>query len=129
MQRWWNLNTLEETLSTGAVVLMLAGITFDTTFVKNSPNVRVIIALVMASLLIIMIVFYIMSFVQLAVSFTDKTEKFLREDGYTKLDPDLGDLRMPPDARIWCKYGGREREKTAKAQDEKYYLWQKQKLN
>ena len=57
-----------------------------------------------------------------AVSFTDKTEKFLREDGYTKLDPDLGDLRMPPDARIWCKYGGREREKTAKAQDEKYYL-------
>ena len=60
---WWNLNTLEETLSTGAVVLMLAGITFDTTFVKNSPNVRVIIALVMASLLIIMIVFYIMSFV------------------------------------------------------------------
>ena len=58
----------------------------------------------------------------IAVSFTDKTEKFLREDGYKRLDPDLGDLRMPPDARIWCKYGGRERDKVSKAQDETYYL-------
>jgi len=59
---------------------------------------------------------------EVAVSFTDKTEKFLREDGYKRLDPDLGDMRMPPDGRIWCKYGSRERDKTAKAQDEAYYL-------
>jgi len=56
-----------------------------------------------------------------AVSFTDRSEKFLREDGYVRLDPDLGDLRMPPDGRIWCKYGSREREKLSKAQDEAFY--------
>merc|ERR1712166_1683406 len=59
---WWNLNTLEEFLSTGAVVLMLAGITFDTTFVKNSPKVRGGIAIVMVILLLLMFVFYIASF-------------------------------------------------------------------
>ena len=32
----WNLNTVEETMSTGAVVLMLSGVTFDTTFLKNT---------------------------------------------------------------------------------------------
>ena len=59
---WFNLNTLEEFLSTGAVVLMLAGITFDTTFVKNSPKVRGGIAIVMVILLLLMFVFYIASF-------------------------------------------------------------------
>ena len=59
---WWNVNTLEELLSTGAVILMLAGITFDTTYVNNSPNVRGVIAIVMVVLLSSMLVFYIMSF-------------------------------------------------------------------
>jgi hypothetical protein len=59
---WFNLNTLEEFLSTGAVVLMLAGITFDTTFVKNSPKVRGGIAIVMVILLLLMFVFYFASF-------------------------------------------------------------------
>jgi hypothetical protein len=59
---WWNLNTLEETLSTGAVILMLTGITFDTTFVKNSPNVRGAIAIVMVILLLAELIFYGMHF-------------------------------------------------------------------
>ena len=60
---WWNLNSLEETLSTGAVILMLTGITFDTTYVKNSPTVRGTIAMVMVALLLAEIVFYCMHFV------------------------------------------------------------------
>ena len=59
---WWNLNTLEESLSTGAVILMLAGITFDTTYVKNSPNIRGSIALVMILLLMSMGIYYALSF-------------------------------------------------------------------
>ena len=60
---WWNLNTLEETMSTVAVILMLTGITFDTTFVKNSPNVRGTIAVVMVMLLVAEMIFYGMHFV------------------------------------------------------------------
>ena len=38
----WNLNTVEECMSTGAVVLMLSGITFDTKFAsfRCSSDVR-----------------------------------------------------------------------------------------
>merc|ERR1711871_158095 len=59
----WNLNTLEETMSSGAVVLMLSGITFDTTYVKNSPNVRGTIAITMLLILIAMFVYFVSAFV------------------------------------------------------------------
>ena len=59
---WWNLNTLEETLSTGAVILMLSGITFTTEFVANSPRVRAGIAMFMVSLLLGLILYYGMTF-------------------------------------------------------------------
>ena len=58
----WNLNTVEECMSTGAVVLMLSGITFDTDFLKNNPNSRGVVALAMVVLLISMISYFAMAF-------------------------------------------------------------------
>ncbi len=57
-----------------------------------------------------------------AVTFTEKEEKYYAEDGYTRMDPDLGEIRLPPDARVWCKFGGRQMGAMQKAKDEQYYL-------
>jgi Ca2+-binding EF-hand superfamily protein len=59
---------------------------------------------------------------EVEASFAEKEEKFLQEDGFTRLDPDLGTLRMPPDGRLWAKWAGRTADRLEKAKDELFYV-------